>query len=122
MIAFQTVGHLVDMALLVRRDAEDAVELGSSGYDPVLRRMPPKCFNHKYPVVQVPRASSTEDDFRTPQPEQAPSADGSLACTRPLEPWHIKEALRRLSNTPRPLWWFSKPGNGHEDLIPIIAF
>ena len=123
-LAYETVGHIVEMALLVRRDSEAGYSndhgqgLESFGMDSVMRHSSTISYNTQFPMVQQP-LTATDDDQR----RMLNSKEEDKVPTRPLEPAHVREALRRLIQKPKPLQFFSRlnktPHNA--GLIPIIA-
>ena len=123
-LAYETVGQIVEMALLVRRDTEAGYSnehgqgLESFGMDPVMRHISPIAYNTQFPMVQQP-LTATDDDHR----RMLNLKEEDSVFTRPLESCHIREALRRLTQRPTAFQLFSRleqRGN-HSNLVPIIA-
>ena len=123
-LAYETVGSIVEMALLVRRDGEAGYSndhgqgLESFGMDPVMRHFTPIAYNTQFPMVQQP-LTATDDDQR----RMLNSKDEDSICTRPIEPSHIREVLRRLVQRPKPCQLFSRVQRSQNSttLIPLLA-
>ena len=123
-LAYETVGYIVEMALLVRRDEEAGYSndhgqgLESFGMDPVMRHFTPIAYNTQFPMVQQP-LTATDDDQR----RMLNSKEEDSVCTRPIEPSHIREVLRRLVQRPKPFQLFSRVQRNRNStsLIPLIA-
>lgn len=109
-LAYETVGHLVDLAMLVRREwscPTDTIERALA--EPVL-------VNPDFPSVQLGgchRADQLNDSQQT------------SSSFNPLKESHVQEALRRLSQTPRsPFGWGPIADCHHqrcEQGIPLLA-
>lgn len=123
-LAYETVGQIVEMALLVRRDIEAGYSndhgqgLESFGMDPVMRHSSPIAYNTQFPMVQQPLSATDDDQRRLLNLKEEDSV-----CTRPIETSHIREALRRLTLRPKPLQLFSRLQQRRDNtsLVPIIA-
>ena len=123
-LAYETVGTIVDMALLVRRDAEAGYSyehgqgLDSFGMDPVMRHISPVSYNPQFPMVQQP-LTATEDDHR----RMLNSKDEDSVSTRPIQPCHVREVMRRLTQRPATFQLFSRleGQRNNSNLIPLIA-
>jgi len=113
-LAYETVGYIVEMALLVRHDADPDTKA-----DAVQRAMVPVAYNTQYPMVQMP-ISSAEDNARRMLNNRK---EEDSIFTQPLEPHHVLEAVRRLSQRPSSsLGWHRRlePRN-RPNPMPIIA-
>ena len=111
-LAYETVGYITEMALLVRHDsnAENKVDL-------VQRCMAPVSYNTQYPMIQMP-LNSNEDNAR-----RMLNKEDDLVFAEPLEPHHVLEAVRRLTQRPTSaLGWHRRlePRN-RPNPMPIIA-
>lgn len=116
-LAYETLGQLVEMCLLVRRD---------SVTDPLERMMEPNSVNLSYPSINLPVPVAATKRTSSPTPEQIEATKKSEqtvsnAC-QPISPAEVREVLRRLQyrhSSVRPLargsW--SKPTNN----MPILA-
>lgn len=90
-LAYETLGQLVEMSLLVRRD---------SLTDPVARMVTPNSVNISYPSVHLPITEASSKPPSTPTPEQTAASKKaeqtvSNAC-QPISPAEVREVLRRL--------------------------
>ena len=123
-LAYETVGYIVEMALLVRRDSEAGYSndhgqgLESFGMDPVMRHFTPIAYNTQFPMIQQPLTSADDDQRR-----MLNSKEEDSVCTRPIEPSHIREVLRRLVQRPKPFQMFSRVQKSYASttLMPLIA-
>ncbi|KAM7307064.1 transcription initiation protein SPT3 homolog isoform X2 [Ixodes scapularis] len=103
-LAYETVAQIVDLALLVKKDAK------SCPGDPMSWSMPPAVFNPGFPCVQIP---STQERQASLSSEAAPagaesSTGGTLAETESITPSEIREAIRRYWKHRGPLACFMK--------------
>ena len=123
-LAYETVGQIVEMSLLVRRDSEAGYSndhgqgLESFGMDPVMRHFSPIAYNTQFPMVQQPLTATDDEQRRMLNLKEEDSI-----CTRPIEPSHVREALRRLTQRPKPFQLFSRVQRCHNttNIVPIIA-
>jgi len=113
-LAYETVGYIVEMALLVRHDADLDNKL-----DPVQRAMVPVAYNTQYPMVQMP-ISGAEDNARRMLNNRK---EEDSIWTQPLEPHHVLEAVRRLSQRPSSAlgWHRRQEPRNRPSPMPIIA-
>lgn len=103
-LAYETVAQIVDLALLVKKDAK------SCPGDPMSWSMPPAVFNPGFPCVQIP---STQERQASLSSEATPagaesSTGGTLAETESITPSEIREAIRRYWKHRGPLACFMK--------------
>lgn len=89
-LAYETVGQVVDMALLIRQE-----ERGSP--DPVARQITPVVYNTQQALATMQNQDNVKEDQLD-----------NVVWTTPLEPYQIREAVRRLTQTPPPLGWYAK--------------
>eukprot|EP00095_Tigriopus_kingsejongensis_P004599 snap_masked-scaffold416_size178335-processed-gene-0.20 protein:Tk04599 transcript:snap_masked-scaffold416_size178335-processed-gene-0.20-mRNA-1 annotation:"transcription initiation protein spt3 homolog" len=134
--AYETIGHLVDMSLIVRKDSDYThPEAG----DPVYKAMPPLAVNPQYPMVQLkhdmpkgkalpePGASEAAEDsspLRKRLKSGGRDESASVAMDGALEPNHVMEAYRRLNQRPTLFAWFRQVDARHqpaESGVPIIV-
>merc|ERR1711997_877544 len=102
-LAYETVGYIVEMALLVRRDSEAGYSndhgqgLESFGMDPVMRHFSPIAYNTQFPMVQQPLTATDDEQRRMINLKEEDSV-----YTKPIETCHVRESLRRLTQRPKP--------------------
>jgi len=102
-LAYETLGQLVEMALLVRRD--------TCG-DPVARLVPLRSVNIEYPSVHLPLPAPATD-----KPEAITELSG-----HPITTAEVREVLRRLQQShtsDRPLARGTR--NKPQSIMPVIA-
>lgn len=109
-LAYETVGLIVDMALLVRRDREAPAD------DPVARHRTPIALNPQYPQVQLPQASALDSGSGGAEDKRDKDDVSALVC-RPLLPSEVREAVRRVDDRHDPCAWFTKSSRGKRDSI-----
>lgn len=147
-LAYETVGHLVELSLLVRREIE-------AGPNESRGRSQPVAFNPQFPMVQLSQlhsvgiASPSVAD-ESPQlrkrlksgtistgggvggPSGSANSDSGSGDSKinlklnPLEPGHVREAVRRLKHgVPKSaLTWYEKVDmrhQSHEGEMPILV-
>lgn len=133
--AYETVGHLVEMALIVRKESEYT-------WDPVLKVMGPKAVNPQFPMVQLKQASDLNKGKALPEIPTSLNPDGENSPLRQrlksgggsnepecmsqgaLEPDHVREAYRRLNQRPSLFAWFRQVDARHqnaESRTPILV-
>lgn len=134
-LAYETVAQIVDLALLVKQDAQ------GNSCDPFTRLIPPVVYNPEYPNIQISQTLKQYQIFRPDSPSQSsaspPSSPGSqersqhpstsvnkskpkkrrksegkssldLSGSRCIQPADIREAIRRYWKPTGPMMVFSK--------------
>ncbi|CAN7988526.1 unnamed protein product, partial [Ixodes hexagonus] len=101
-LAYETVAQIVDLALLVKKDAK------SCPGDPMSWSMPPAVFNTGFPCVQIPSNQERQTPLSSEAtPARAESSTGStLAEMECITPNEIREAIRRYWKHRGPLACF----------------
>jgi len=111
-LAYETVGSITEMALAARHDADPAKKT-----DPVQMALYPVAFNTQYPMVQIP-LSAAEDNARRMLNNKK---EDECVFTHPLEPHHIVEAMRRLSQRPASALGWHRRLEARSSPMPLIA-
>ncbi|XP_067128299.1 transcription initiation protein SPT3 homolog [Centruroides vittatus] len=134
-LAYETVAQIVDLALLVKQDAQ------GNSCDPFTRLIPPVVYNPEYPNIQIaqnlkqcqilrpdspsqssaspPSSPGSQDrlqhpstSLNKPKPKKRRRSDGKssydLSGSRCIQPADIREAIRRYWKPSGPLMLFSK--------------
>jgi hypothetical protein len=106
-LAHEAVGLLVDMALVVQQD-----ELGKT--DNIKRMMNPVTYNPQMSVAPRDGGNASNVD---PSASVDPS---NHVDSKPLEPHHVREAVNRVLNRPRPLDWLTKASGRLSGISPRL--
>eukprot|EP00096_Caligus_rogercresseyi_P000733 TRINITY_DN11240_c0_g1_i1.p1 TRINITY_DN11240_c0_g1~~TRINITY_DN11240_c0_g1_i1.p1 ORF type:complete len:299 (-),score=85.89 TRINITY_DN11240_c0_g1_i1:146-1042(-) len=92
-LSYETVGTLVDMALVLRGER-------SHSTDPVARQMDPLSVNPQFPMVQIHKFS---EEVLPPPLDIGLKADDSALC-----PWEIRQVVQRIQTRLQPLEWYTR--------------
>ncbi|XP_071747486.1 transcription initiation protein SPT3 homolog [Lepeophtheirus salmonis] len=95
-LSYETVGQLVDLALLFRCER-------SNESDPVARQMTPLSINPQFPMVQIKKNTTNNNSAEPSTPGGDSKVDDSA-----LQPWEVLQVIQRLHHRIQPLEWYHR--------------
>lgn len=127
-LAYETIGHIIDLCLCIRMERSSS----QGSHDAVARQMAPIAINPHFPMVQdsslhgvVEPVSSGNDSTPTTASNGTSTntnnaSKDQLVNTCAIEPWEIREVVRRFQQRPSAFNLYTRDENRSKN-CPIFA-